>query len=148
MKTTILFFLTILSLVGCSKDSAGSKTNQIFQLPPETQTGANTFGVTINGKVYVPRDPTGFNLGPSGHGIYYAGSTTDDWSEIRIIDGASATGFKMTIHFKNIILNALVDYPLKNSNFQDGLDSSSVDHIYFKIWDQKIGNYEIGRAHV
>ena len=40
----------MLSLLGCTKDSANS--DPVFQLPPETQIGANTFGVTINGKVY------------------------------------------------------------------------------------------------
>ena len=36
-------------LASCSKSDV--KQDPIAQLPPETQTGANTFGVTINGKV-------------------------------------------------------------------------------------------------
>ncbi len=140
MKTQFLIFLTILSLIGCSK-SDNAKIDPIFQLPPETQTGANTFGVTIRGKVYIPRDPTGFNVGVSGHGAYYKISTTSPWSEIVVVDGASAVGFKMVIHFKDILLNYLGLYPLMTSNFQEGIDSSLIDHIYFKIWDQNISNY-------
>lgn len=139
MKTKILFFLTILSLFSCSSDKANNETG--FQLPPETQTGANTFGVTIRDKVYIPRDPTGFNVGPSGHGAVYAGSSTQLWTEVRIVDGASATGFKMVIHFKNLISNTLAVYNLKNSNYQEGIDSIDENHIFFKIWDQSINNY-------
>uniref|UniRef100_UPI004047D6A1 hypothetical protein n=1 Tax=Flavobacterium sp. TaxID=239 RepID=UPI004047D6A1 len=54
MKTLFITFLITL-LSSCSKDDIKKKPT--FSLPPETQTGANTFGVTINGKVYIPRDP-------------------------------------------------------------------------------------------
>ena len=30
--------------------------NPVDQLPPETQTGANTFGCLVNGKVFIPKD--------------------------------------------------------------------------------------------
>ncbi|MBC7524000.1 MAG: DUF5025 domain-containing protein [Flavobacterium sp.] len=133
MKTTILIIL--FALTACSKDSTSSL------LPPETQVGANTFGVTINGKVYIPRDPTGINVGPSGHGMKYKIDSFLPWSEIFVIDGASAVGFKMVIHFKELLPNITGIHTLKTSNFQDGLDSSLVDHIYFKIWDSNISNY-------
>ena len=42
MKTKILLFLTILSLASCNKDNK-TKTNPVFQLPPETQTCTDTF---------------------------------------------------------------------------------------------------------
>lgn len=138
MKTTILFFMTFFLLASCTKDS----TNNInAQLPAETQTGANTFGVSINGKVYIPRDPTGFSTLPSTRGMMYTGSSTLPWSEIVVKDGASAVGFKMIIHFKELLVNAIGKYKLNNSNFQDGVDSDLIDHIYFKIWDANIGNY-------
>ncbi len=57
MKTTLL--LLFIALASCSKDSTSK--DKTFSLPAETQIGANTFGVTINGKVYVPRDQTGTN---------------------------------------------------------------------------------------
>ena len=137
MKTTIL--LLFLAITSCNKDSV--KQDPIAQLPPETQTGANTFGVTINGKVYIPRDPTGVNVGPSGRGMKFKGSSTLPWNEIYVIDGASAVGFKIVIHFKNLLPQATGLYILKNSNFQDGFDSDLIDHIYFKIWDSNISNY-------
>jgi hypothetical protein len=137
MKTTIL--LLFLALAGCSKDS----TNQdpTFQLPPETQTGANTFGVTINGKVYVPRDPTGVNVGVSGHGMTFFGTSDSSWNEIEIKDGASAVGFQMYIHIQNLQALGTGNYQLKQSNFHNDIDSTPFTHIYFKIWDSAISNY-------
>ena len=143
MKTTILFFLTILSLVGCSKDSAGSKTDSIFQLPPETQSGANTFGVTINGKVYVPRDPKGVNFGAPAKAVYFFKSpdTNHIYDELVVVDGKSEVGFKITIHLQNLFLNGVGTYQLKQSNFLDGVDSIPYNNIFFKIWDKNINNY-------
>jgi len=45
---TISFFLLSSS---CKKNKP---TNPVDQLPPETQTGANTFGCLINGEVFKP----------------------------------------------------------------------------------------------
>jgi hypothetical protein len=129
----LIFFL----LLACN--NRDNENN--LKLPSETQVGANTFGVTIKGKVYIPRDPTGVNVGISGHGMMYKGDSTLPWSEIVVIDGASKVGFQMIIHFKELIPNTIGIYPLKTSNFHDGLDSSLIDHIYFKIWDSNISNY-------
>ena len=76
MKTKLYFLFLMLSLSGlmgtsCTKDS--EKGDPVFVLPPETQVGANTFGVTINGKVYVPRDPNGGGINPSSKGDTFWG---------------------------------------------------------------------------
>lgn len=57
MKNIIaITIFTLICIAGCKKDKAGSE-----QLPPATQTGANTFGCLVNGKVFVPKgyDGTG-----------------------------------------------------------------------------------------
>lgn len=135
MKNTI--FLLLLLLVSCSKDTI--KNDSVFQLPPETQTGANTFGVTINGKVYVPRDPTGNGGGLSSKGVTFWGTSDNSWNELEIKDGASTHGFKMIIHFHP--LQTIGNYILKQSNFHNSIDSTPYDNIYFKIWDSSINNY-------
>ena len=136
-----LFFLATLLLFSCSKDDA-TTTDNTPKLPPETQTGANTFGVTINGKVYIPRDGDGSLTGGSGvHGLSRRGSLTLPWTEIVALDAKSIPGFKMTIHFKDLPLNAIGIYPLQSSNFLDGSDSTLVDNIFFKIFDNNISNY-------
>ena len=57
----LFFLLTAITLLNsCDKDG------QLFagkdQLPPETQTGANTVGCLVNGKVYLPSQ-RGLNSG-------------------------------------------------------------------------------------
>ncbi len=139
MKSIILFLL--LTLASCSKDSETSK-DKTFSLPPETQTGANTFGVTINGKVYVPRDPTGINWGgQQGKGMRLSGGgiSPNEYTEIIVVDGASSVGFKITIHIQNLF--TMGSYTLKQSDFQDQADSILENHIFFKIWDSNIKNY-------
>jgi len=43
-------FLTITLLISCGSDDDNNSQNPIDQLPPETQTGANTFGFLVNGE--------------------------------------------------------------------------------------------------
>lgn len=124
--------------MSCSRDSENTK-NPTFTLPPETQVGANTFGVTINGKVYIPRDPTGVSVGPTAKGMNLWGASDFSWYEIEVVDGASSVGFKMIIHMQPLTAIGLIN--LKNSNFQNGIDSITDSHIYFKIWDSNISNY-------
>jgi len=139
MKTTIITLLLAL-ITSCSNDDVNR--DPIFQLPPETQTGANTFGATINGKVYIPRDPTGINWGgQQGKGMKLLGGgiSPNQYTELVVVDGASSVGFKITIHIQNLL--AIGFYQLKQSNFQDQADSILENHIFFKIWDSNIKNY-------
>ena len=140
----LLFAAALFILISCAKDDP-TPEEQGFSLPPETQTGANTFGVTINGKVYIPRDPTGFSTMPQGKGLRFLGDHIfygpDIYNEIKIVDGASSTGFNMTIHIYNLQQNGSGDYILSQSNFQDNIDSIDANHIFFKIWDNNINNY-------
>ncbi|MFV0566696.1 MAG: hypothetical protein ACK5NB_12800 [Flavobacteriaceae bacterium] len=48
MKKLLILLTLTLALSCCNKDDA--PTNPIDQLPPETQTGANTFGFLVNGE--------------------------------------------------------------------------------------------------
>lgn len=68
MKTLILFFF--LALASCSKDN-----NTVDdQLPPITQTGANTAGCIINGKVLIPKNTINSLSGYPVYGLnYYVG---------------------------------------------------------------------------
>lgn len=53
MKNLILILLTTCTLSCCSKDD--KPTNPIEQLPPATQTGANTAGCLVDGIAFLPK---------------------------------------------------------------------------------------------
>jgi hypothetical protein len=142
MKTAIL--LLFLTLAGCSKDSNSGSTSQ---LPPETQIGANTFGVTIYGRVYIPRDSnsTSYNWwggGGNKKGISLTGGgiVPNEYTEIDVIDGSSTPGFELIIHIQDLLF-ATGSYNLKLSNFRVGPDSVLENHIFFRIYDSNINNY-------
>ena len=52
-----LAFLFFIAFTG-SECKKHKPINPVDQLPPETQTGANTFGCLVNGKVFLPRGPS------------------------------------------------------------------------------------------
>jgi len=58
---TIGLLLLILGII-----SSCTKSDDHDQLPPITQTGANTFGCVIDGKVFIPKDHLGYT--PPGGG--------------------------------------------------------------------------------
>ena len=83
MKQFLLLGISLILL--CSSCKKNKPVNPIDQLPPETQTGANTFGCLVDGKVFLPKgDPFGgpikkaqyqFVNGKQGFGI--SGSLSD-----------------------------------------------------------------------
>ena len=60
MKNLKVFWLGVLALccifAACKKDKTNEDPED--QLPPATQTGTNTFGCLVNGKVYIPKGYT------------------------------------------------------------------------------------------
>jgi hypothetical protein len=57
LKTTLLLFA--ITFFNCENNDPQD------QLPPITQTGANTFGAIVDGRVFVPKDSEGF-VAPGG----------------------------------------------------------------------------------
>ena len=50
----ILILLLISSLTACDKNDDDSPQEPVSQLPPETTTGANTFGALLDGESFIP----------------------------------------------------------------------------------------------
>ncbi len=59
LKTVLLFFA--LTFSNCENNDPQD------QLPPITQTGANTFGAIVDGNVFVPKDKTGWTSPGGGN---------------------------------------------------------------------------------
>ena len=65
MKQFLLPALALLLLTQCQKEQADP--DPASQLPPATQTGANTFGCLVNGQPWTPQG----NDGTSNYSVYY-----------------------------------------------------------------------------
>ena len=99
MKQLLLLATSfILISSSCKKNKSD---NPINQLPPETQTGANTFGCLVDGKVFLPKDPETFDLySLVNKGVVLWGSP-DEVSYLEL-EVKSINGFKINIHMQNI----------------------------------------------
>jgi hypothetical protein len=142
MKTTIATLL-IIFLAGCSKDS--TTKDPVAQLPPATQTGANTFGVVINNQVFYPRDGSG-NLGggkpakaivfwgdPSGNQLY----NEIDCGNYKDSKPANI----MIIHLQSLNKNGVGDYALNTSNFQRGSLGLLQNYIYCSVYEPSLNGW-------
>ena len=122
--------ITALMLLLLLTNSQCKKHNEEPQLPPETNTGAMTFGCKVNGKVFMPKDGNGkpglycqyVNLGSGEGGGWYLNIPAVNL-RIRPNEGVSITTDSllvqegMTYQFKNNKGNAqgfyykTVEYP-------------------------------------
>lgn len=144
MKSTIL--LLFFALSSCTKDS--TKQDPVAQLPPETQTGANTFGCTINNQVFYPRDGSG-NLGggTADKGLIFWGSPDGPpnyvWNEIdcgNFKDGKPAS--RMIIHLQGLATNGVGEYTWKSTNFLKSIDGLPQNYLFVKVFDATSNTYK------
>jgi hypothetical protein len=73
-----VFYILLLWLCLASGCDWFRRKNPEPQLPPETQTGANTFGCLVNGKIWLPEGFPGPLVGPNFEVVYdpnYKGGT-------------------------------------------------------------------------
>ncbi len=54
MKKLLLLLIIPLTFSCCNNDDDNPPTNPVDQLPPATQTGANTFGCLLDGELFLP----------------------------------------------------------------------------------------------
>ena len=134
MKTIILFFF--FALASCSKDN-----NTVpDQLPPITQTGANTAGCIINGKVLIPKNGSQAIGGPPSYGLttgagnnFHPPTIGKDYFYVRLANLKDNGGDDIYLHLNNMSLGATT-YNLEQSNndfFDDASDNPQIiAHIY------------------
>ena len=104
-----LLIATIFIFSQCKKNN-----NDEPQLPPETNTGAMTFGCKVNGKIFVPRDGRGkpglfvqyVNLGLGPGGGWYLNIPATNWipsspESINIETDSLLVSQGQTYQFKN-----------------------------------------------
>lgn len=133
MKTiilTLIFFITV--LMGCNNND---DNKFIPTLPPATQTGANTFGCYIDGKLLVPRDGTGYYGGSDDGMSSPVSGTPPNWvyKDIHVHDFKSSSNGIMDIHFVNLHENGEGIFEIQESNCERGLAANATLNIRCRI---------------
>lgn len=111
----LFFLLTIIALlISCDKDG------QIFavkdKLPPETQTGANTVGCLVNGKVFLPHDE-GLNTSVN---CFYQFVNGEYYFTLDFVDLRKGGVESVIIQLKKINLKQEEIYVLNKNSDYDG----------------------------
>lgn len=122
-------------LLGC-RDSSSQEDNSP-QLPPETQSGANTFGCYVNGKLFYPRDGTpSVGSDPKGFDMFGDPSGSQKYNELNINnykDGKPVNN--MIIHIQFLDSIGTGQYLLQQSNFNDGIDGIMDNYFLLRAYD-------------
>ena len=140
MKTLTIFIFSLLLFTSCNRDNETEENAQ--KLPPETQTGANTFGCYVNGKLFYPRDGVpSFGSISAPKGLEVIGSPTGfSYKEIEASnykDGKPINYF--TIHLQSIDDIGVGIYNLKQTNFKKGIDGISDNYFLIRAFDYNEG---------
>ena len=115
-KAVSPLLLICFCLAQCKKTSSAQED----QLPPATQTGANTFGCKINGKVYIPKGYNGTGT-PNPHLSFDIGLNSLPYLQIdaKQLNSANNAEGQVLIIFANISRIGRYEYPT-DFNFSTG----------------------------
>ena len=139
MKTLLLCTLALILTAG------SCKKNTENQLPPATQTGANTFGCYVNGILHSVK---GIALNPNGpittSGIICTISPPYNYVNIKTID-YNKNGFYISFNFKN---NKLIEGTYTEGlsfSYSNILDPSKLSKVVITRYDSKVlaGTFEM-----
>jgi hypothetical protein len=139
MKNHILAFIFSLLALGCCKDSINQDTNA--QLPPETQTGANTAGCYINGELLVPKNGTQDIGGSPSYGLTIGAGNNfnepivgDDYFFVRIVNLKDVGGDFVYLHINNME-NGIGTYNIGQSNNEFFMDGPNNHQVIVQTFD-------------
>ena len=118
MKTYLLPLLTLLALAQCKKKA---DPDPVDQLPPATQTGANTFGCLVNGQAWTPKGSDG----TSNYTVYYDPSYRKGTINIAAYRYNSSSSPREDIVLFSDSLRTVGNYPLTVPNHQEALFSGT-----------------------
>jgi hypothetical protein len=139
MKNLMTLLLLAL-LTSCSEES---NSNPESQLPPITQTGANTFGCLIDGKLFIPRDGTG-NWSGSNNAVSIYGDPTgnNQYREIEVRDYKSERTAKIMIHIQNLPQIGSGNYIFNTSNGMSNIDGPNHTYLYCRVYRESTNSYQ------
>ncbi len=141
MKTIFLkitFLLYIGLLINCT-----SNNDPQDQLPPITQIGANTFGAIVDGRVFIPKDKTGYYAPGGGRprGINIFSGVFSNSSDYFVIETSNYQDIYIYIYIqKDIPKEILYDFQ-DSPGVEYSLDEPNYAHIYTVINGDKYLSY-------
>lgn len=140
MKNLFLLLLTTL-IISCSSDD--SPNDPASRLPPETQTGANTFGCLIDGKILLPRSGNTSQVNPLSGAILYGGyPNVYDYFELKILDYKTPKSSSFLFHLHEIVANGTGTYTIDKSNGMRNIDGMNNNYIYCNVFNEETNSYE------
>lgn len=125
----LLFILIAFLIVGC-RDSSDDNSPK---LPPETQTGANTFGCMVNGRLFYPRDGT-FDIMGANKAVVYSGNNKFDEILVANFKDGKPLNY-MYFHIHDLPTKGVGEYVWKESNFNKGIDGLMQNYLYVRAFN-------------
>lgn len=125
----LLFILIAFLIVEC-RDSSDDNSPK---LPPETQTGANTFGCLVNGRLFYPRDGT-FDIMGANKAVVYSGNNKFDEILVANFKDGKPLNY-MYFHIHDLPTKGVGEYVWKESNFNKGIDGLMQNYLYVRAFD-------------
>ena len=145
MKRILLLLLTTFTLSCCNNDD-DKPQNPIGQLPPATQTGANTFGCLINGEPFVVSNTSNQTAIYQGGGLLIGGqkSINNNFSQVSIFISETNIGEIISENNSYILNSNSVpkgEYYIENqncfyftsSNYSGSITITKLDNINFIV---------------
>ena len=145
MKRILLLLLTTFTLSCCNNED-DKPQNPIDQLPPATQTGANTFGCLINGEPFVVSNTSNQTAIYQGGGLLIGGqkSIDNNFSQVSIFISETSIGEIISENNSYVLNSNSVpkgEYYIENqncfyftsSNYSGSITITKLDNINFIV---------------
>jgi hypothetical protein len=131
--------LVMLFLTACSSDSSSPEDG----LPAATQTGANTFGCLIDGKLLVPRNGDGTVTNPLWGAILWGGIPDSNYyRELEVRDLKSSKRASLLLHMDETDSHGIGDYIINESNGMSNIDGLDQTYLHCTVFDEQTNSYQ------
>ena len=137
MKRILVLIITTFTLCCCDKDD-NKLQNPVSQLPPETQTGKNTFGCLINGEPFVVSNTSNQSAIYQGGGLLIGGGIDNSNMDERISMFISETSIGEIISENN-------SYVLNSDSVPKGVYYTENKNCFYFTSNNYTGTITIGK---
>ncbi len=143
MKNKILIKALWLSLLIITLANCNNNDNEFTPtLPEATQTGKNTFGCFVDGKLLTPRDGTGtFNSADRGMVMFVHGTSPSyTYNELKVVNYKD-NGNRIDFHITDLHFNGEGIFDIDESNCEKGLLANPTINLRCRLFDDVNNTY-------